>query len=64
MTDHNPKPTELKDEDLELSGGWLFEGCYKHSVKQTAKEVLSPKGAPEHDVRKITTAPSVRSIKG
>lgn len=51
MTDKTaPEPTELGDEDLEHSGGWLFEGCYKHSAKMDPKPDVAELKAPERDV--------------
>lgn len=51
-SDDDKTPIDLADDELDLAGGWLFEGCYKYALmsdddalKQNAANLAAPPGS-------------------
>ena len=47
-SDDDKPPTGLSDDDLDMAGGWLFEGCYKYEIAdaRTLTEDAANLGTP------------------
>lgn len=46
-SDDDKPPQRLSDGELDLAGGWMFEGCYK--VELTARDAVLDKDAANRD---------------
>ena len=54
-SDDDKPPQDLTDGELDIAGGWMFEGCYKYrlasrdvALGKDAANLASPPGSGNH----------------